>query len=292
MAGLLAGAMPAIADRLSGHEDRLEAVLQSRWDAARIAWPGVAVRAEAWIAGVASGLDATHTIDQLIDRLGKLHANDVYLARACASGDTAALTAFEATCRDAIEGSLRAMGLADHVIADIAQDVRRKLLVAGDGGPRISTYSGRAALRTWTRTVATREAVARMRKKSEAVAEEDLLAALPAIDDGPEAQHFRERYRDDLKASFEEAMASLTAQQRNVLRHHYIDELTIDEIGALYAVHRTTAFRWLEAARATLARRTQSAFARRIKATPSEMASIVRLLESNVELSLRRVLAE
>ena len=285
-------AVPAIAERLAGHEDRVEAVLRSRWDEARAARPSVRLAAEAWVRALANGLDPDHGVEQMLDRLGKLHTGDVYLAQACATGDTAALAAFETTCRDAIEGSLRAMGLADHVIADIGQDVRRKLLVTGDGGPRIATYSGRAALRTWTRTVATREAVGRMRKRSEVVADEDLLAALPALDDGPEAHHFRERYRDELKQAFEEAMASLTAQQRNVLRHHYIDELTIDEIGALYAVHRTTAFRWLESARATLARRTQHAFQRRIHATPSEMQSIVRLLESNVELSLRRVLAE
>jgi RNA polymerase sigma-70 factor (ECF subfamily) len=75
------------------------------------------------------------------------------------------------------------------------------------------------------------------------------------------------------------------------LRHHYIDTLTIDEIGALYGVHKTTAFRWLEAARTTLAKRTQNAFRARVQLTASEMQSVVRLLESNIELSLRRVLA-
>jgi RNA polymerase sigma-70 factor (ECF subfamily) len=142
-----------------------------------------------------------------------------------------------------------------------------------------------------TRTVATRAAVSRLRKKPQAHVDDEVLAALPTPDDGPEEQHFRAKYKVELKAAFEEAMASLTPQQRNVLRHHYVDSLSIDEIGALYGVHRTTAFRWPETARATLAKRTQAGFAKRVRASPSEMQSIVRLLQSNIELSLQRVLS-
>jgi RNA polymerase sigma-70 factor (ECF subfamily) len=287
MAGRLVAAVPGIAVRLAGHEDDLESVLRSRWDEARAAWPALTVSIDDWLAAVGGAVaDATAPLD----RIGELHAADLYLAQACVTGDPAALAAFDVTCRDVVHGSLRAMGLADDVIADVAQDVRAKLLVGP--APRIATYSGRASLRTWTRTVATRAAVSRLRKKQAVHVDDEVLAGLPAIDDGPDAQHFRAKYKDELKAAFEEAMSSLTAQQRNVLRHHFVDALTIDEIGALYGAHRTTAFRWLETARDVLAKRTQNGFQRRIKATPSEMRSIVRLLESNVELSLQRVLRD
>lgn len=283
----LAAAAPGIAGRITGHEAEVEAAVRSRWDEARAVWPTLVVGLDAWLAAVGAGLvDATEPID----RIGELHASDLYLAQACAVGDAKAIAAFDDSCRDVVMGSLRTMGLADDVIADVAQDVRAKLFAGSN--PRIATYTGRASLRTWTRTVATRAAVSRLRKKPQAHVDDEVLAALPSPDDGPEEQHFRAKYRVELKAAFEEAMASLTAQQRNVLRHHYVDTLSIDEIGALYGVHRTTAFRWLETARATLAKRTQSGFQARIKATPSELRSIVRLLQSNIELSLQRVLRE
>jgi RNA polymerase sigma-70 factor (ECF subfamily) len=287
MASRLTAAAPELAARLAGRESDLEAALQSRWREARAAWPAFTVSSEPWLVAIAAAVaDAAAPLD----RIPELHAVDLYLARACVTGDAAALAAFESVCREAVHGSLRAMGLTDDVIADVAQDVRAKLLVGPT--PRIATYTGRASLRTWTRTVATREAVSRLRKKRPLQVDDEVLAALPAVEDGPDAQHFRARYRDELKAAFEEAMASLTIQQRNVLRHHYVDTLSIDEIGVLYGAHRTTAFRWLEAARAALAKRTRNAFQRRIDATPSEMRSIVRLLESNVELSLQRVLGD
>lgn len=288
MARRLAALAPGVAERIAGHEAEVGGALRSRWDEARAAWPAIApVAVEAWLAAVGAGMvDA----GDVLARIGELHAGDLYLAQACAGGDAKAIAAFDHGCRDTVMGSLRTMGLADDVIADVAQDVRAKLLAGSN--PRIGTYTGRASLRTWTRTVATRAAVSRLRKKPQAHVDDEVLAALPAPGDGPEEQHFRAKYKVELKAAFEEAMASLTAQQRNVLRHHYVDTLSIDEIGALYGVHRTTAFRWLETARATLAKRTQSGFAARIKATPSELRSIVRLLQSNIELSLQRVLRE
>jgi RNA polymerase sigma-70 factor (ECF subfamily) len=57
-------------------------------------------------------------------------------------------------------------------------------------------------------------------------------------------------------------------------------------------VHKTTAFRWLEGARDTLAKRTHAELRRRVPSTPSELASIVRVLQSEIELSLHRVLAD
>jgi RNA polymerase sigma-70 factor (ECF subfamily) len=289
MARVLGRAAPELAGRLLGHED----VLAAGWETARAAWPALAaaevVRLDAWIAAIAGAIGdaaAPHAV------LAELHAADLYLAQACATGDARAVAAFEAGYADAMRISLRTMGLADDVIADVAQDVRAKLLL-GDA-PRIASYGGRASLKTWVRTVATRAAVSRLRKREVAAAPGDdaVLAALPAADDGPETRHFRAHYGAELKAAFEAAMAQLAPRERHVLRHHYLDALSIDEIAALYGVHKTTAFRWLEAARATLAKRTHAELRRRVPSTPSELDSIVRVLQSNIELSLPRVLAE
>ena len=224
--------------------------------------------------------------------LDELHVTDLYLAQACADGDPQALAAFERACCSTIESSLRSIGLSEHVIADVAQEVREKLFVGREGSPgKIITYSARASLRSWVRTIATRTAVSLLRRRTDTPIDDEVLEALPCPTDGPDEQHFRATYQTDFKAAFEAAISSLTPQQRNLLRHRFVDGLAIEAIGALYGVHKTTAFRWLESARELLAKRTNNAFQQRTRATPSEMRSIVRVLESNVELSLLRVLS-
>src|SRR5262249_36267759 len=163
----------------------------------------------------------------------------------------------------------------------------------GEGGtPKIATYSGRASLRSWVRTVATRTAVSLLRRTTGGEQVDDkILEALPSASDGPDEQHFRATYRAELKEAFETALASLTPQQRNLLRHRYVDELAIEAIATLYGVHKTTVFRWLESALGVLAKRTQNAFQQRVRVTPSEMLRIVDRLRGHVELSLRRLLA-
>jgi RNA polymerase sigma-70 factor, ECF subfamily len=294
MAGVLRAAAPELAGRLLGHggvedEAEIERLLRSRWDEARRAWPDLAVRVDAWIAAVAAAIALA---DDPLAELAALHVADLYLAQACAAGDARAVAAFEGACGDAVRASLRTMGLSDDVIADVAQDVRTKLFVGGS--PRIATYGGRASLRTWVRTVATRAAVSRLRQRAPTAVTDDeaVLAALPTDEPLPDVEHVRAEYGPELKASFEIAMASLAPRERHVLRHHYVDRLAIDEIGALYGVHKTTAFRWLEGARDTLAKRTHAELRRRVPSTPSELASIVRVLQSEIELSLHRVLAD
>jgi RNA polymerase sigma-70 factor (ECF subfamily) len=227
-----------------------------------------------------------------VETLRELHVADLYLAQACASGDARAIAAFERTYTTAISGSLRALRLADDVAADIAQDVREKLFVALGAAPgKIATYSGRAALGSWLRTIATRTAVAALRRRTDNSLDDETMEALPSADDTPDQRYFRATYHSEFKAAFDTAIESLTVQQRDLLHHRFVEGLALEVIGERYGVHKTTAFRWLEEARTLLTKRTHNTFQQRTRATVSEMRSIVRVLESNVELSLRRVLA-
>jgi RNA polymerase sigma-70 factor, ECF subfamily len=130
-----------------------------------------------------------------------------------------------------------------------------------------------------------------MRTRDESSSDSRVLDQLPDAADGPELAHLRALYAGELKQAFEEAIASLEVRERNVLRHHFIDRLNVEEIGALYGVHKSTAYRWLETARTVLAKRTRAGFNRRVQVRPSELDSIVRLVQSHVDLSLSRLLA-
>jgi len=278
-------AIPAPPPDLAALRPQIEAAIEEGLRRGALEWADVAVDPGAFAAAMARSFES-------IAALAELHAADLYLAQACAGGDARAIAAFERTYNPTIASSLRALKLADDAAADIAQDVREKLFVARDGAPgKIATYSGRAALGSWLRTIATRAAVAALRRRADHALDDDALEALPSADDTPDQQYFRATYHSEFKAAFDTAIASLTAQQRDLLRHRFVEGLALEAIGELYGVHKTTAFRWLEDARTALTKRAHNAFQQRTRATVSEMRSIVRVLESNVELSLRRVLA-
>jgi len=279
----------ALADpppELAALRPEIEAAIAEALRAGAAQWPDFTVDPSSFASAMARSVVRGW---ESVAALAELHATDLYLAQACAAGDAKAVAAFDRAHEPTIAGALRALRLADDVAADIAQDVREKLFVGSPG--KIATYTGRAALASWLRTIATRTAVAALRKRTDNPLDEDAMEALPSGNDTPDQQYFRATYHSEFKAAFDTAITSLTAQQRDLLRHRFVDGLGLEQIGELYGVHKTTAFRWLEDARTALTKRTHNAFQQRTRATVSEMRSIVRVLESNVELSLRRVLA-
>lgn len=255
---------------------------------ARAAWPRLHIADDVMLEAIAH---AVRGAGDPAAAIAELALDDLYLAKACASGSAPALAAFAELCDPALVASLRSMGIAPDLVDELIQEVRTKLFVAIDGPPKIATYSGRAALKSWARTVATRTAVDRLRRKDASTDDGAVLEALPDATGGPELAYFRLTYRVEFKEAFEEALGTLDVRARNLLRHHHVDGLTVEEIGALYGVHKTTAFRWVEAARTSLSKRTRSAFQQRVRVLPADLESILQLLQSQIDLSLSRVLA-
>ena len=182
------------------------------------------------------------------------------------------------------------MGLAARRRRRAEQEVRTKLFVA-TRRPRIATYSGRAAL---AQLGPHRRDPDRGRSRAQPDAGDVGARGRSSgarLQADPELAHFRAKYHEELKVAFEAALATLDVRQRNLLRHHFVDGLTVEAIGALYGVHKTTAFRWVEAARTALSKRTRAGFQQRVKALPSELESIVRVCRATIDLSLSRVLA-
>jgi RNA polymerase sigma-70 factor (ECF subfamily) len=67
-----------------------------------------------------------------------------------------------------------------------------------------------------------------------------------------------------------------------------IDGLTIDDIGAIYRVHRATAARWLVGIRDKLVEQTRGRLAAKLGVDTEEAASIVRLVQSQLDVSVIR----
>jgi RNA polymerase sigma-70 factor (ECF subfamily) len=248
----------------------------------RRAWPKIA-----WpIAEFAAELERRGLVDLPPERIP-----DVYLAWATAHGDAAALAAFDERYGNDLVTFASKVRLPGALIDEVVQDVRSALLVGRGGLPaRIGQFAGRGELRSWLQVTTVRQAVLaakqlRARRELPDTGPLEALAA-PALD--IEGELTRARCRDEFRAAFAEALAALTPRERAVLRSRYLDGLTEDEVARVYDVHRVTVARWTARALARVLRETRRGLARRLTLATDDVASVIRVLRSQLPVTLQR----
>jgi RNA polymerase sigma-70 factor (ECF subfamily) len=216
-----------------------------------------------------------------------LHGADLYLACACATGDPAALRAFDREYLATLGAMLTKLDPPASVVEDVEQALRARLFVrTPERAPAITRYAGTGSLAGWLKVVAIREALAIIDKdKHEGTPDELELLLAPGTD--PELDHMREQYRHEFRAALSTAVEQLTERERGVLRCHLVERMSIDRIGEVYGVHRATAARWLATIRERLFERTRAALTARLAIGPSEYESIMRLIQSQLHVSLQ-----
>jgi RNA polymerase sigma-70 factor, ECF subfamily len=264
----------------------LERILALAVSRSRAATPDVALADETFAAWLGARVPAAE--------LEQARLEDLFIACGCAAGDTKALTAVEIRYFPDIDAALGKMGLSSDRIAEVKQGLRRLLFVgnAENGAPpRIAEYRGSGDLRSWLRVTATRAALKLIRKDNRETSGDDALLAARAPEDDPELAYMKAAYRAAFKIAFQEALESLHARERMLLKQQIVDGLGIDELGALYQVHRATAARWVASAREKLLSRTRRMFMMRARISSDECESIMRLVRSQLDVSLHRRLA-
>jgi RNA polymerase sigma-70 factor, ECF subfamily len=173
-------------------------------------------------------------------------------------------------------------GLAD----DAELKLRERLFLVGeDDAPRLASYSGRGDLGAWLRAAAVRTAIDLMRTRRVVPVDPHALGDAGAAVD-PLLAALKQRYRDEFRAAFAEASAQLTDRERTLLRYRFLDGLSIDEIALLYRVHRATIARWIAATRESLFEGTRTRLMARLAVTDSEVDSVLRLIDSQLEASI------
>jgi RNA polymerase sigma-70 factor, ECF subfamily len=284
----IAAAPPELDPRLRGMTD-LEARLQKMFAAGAAAWPGVSLPRETFLRHVAERLPADADPAAALDAL---HVADLFLACACLAGDAAALAIFERDVFAEVARAVARTGAAADALAEAVQVTRVQLLVSAPGRPAaIAGYGGRGPLRGWLRVTLVRELVRAATPPAREVAAPE-LDGVAELDDSPEIAHLKRTYSADFQAAFAAATAGLGKEERALLRWHHVDRLSIDEIGVLLRVHRATAARRLHAARAALVEATRRELEARLKLARGELESILRLIESQVHVSVARLLGE
>lgn len=219
---------------------------------------------------------------------------DLHLAFAAACGRPAAIARLEAEVLPAAAAALRALGTAPDGVDESLQRVREKLLVGDPArGPRLWDYRGQGSLRAWVRVVGVREELmARRGRAVEVPLGDAVLAAAPDPADDPSLTYLREHHRAALGRGLAAGLAALSERERALLRYSLIDDLRLDEIGAIYGSHKSTISRWLGRARTRLWRETRAALRDSGAVDTAELDSLVRAIRSGLDLSLERLLRD
>jgi RNA polymerase sigma-70 factor, ECF subfamily len=118
----------------------------------------------------------------------------------------------------------------------------------------------------------------------------DDWAAWPAVADDPEIGRLRRVYCEAFPRAAIATFTALSPRSRLLLKQHLLDEIGPASLATLYDVHLATVSRWLDAARGELVAATRDRLARELRLDGGEVARLMALLQSELEVSLRRLL--
>lgn len=267
----------------------LEETLAAAFAAGRAAFPGVELDASAFAAWIADR--APEGIDP-VQAVREMHTTDLFLACGCARGDAKALHWFETRIMPSVAPAVARIDPDPEFAAEVAQDVRVKLLVDAPERPaRIRSYIGRGPLTSFVQVAAMRTAYSMKRIKVPAEQREE-LEDLPILVTGAEEARFRAEFVPPFRVAFREALGSLSTRDRNVLRLYLVEGVSAEAIGRMYRVHRATVARWLAETYDALLSETRKRMEREHGITRKDFDSFVGLLRSQLEVSLASALGQ
>jgi len=216
------------------------------------------------------------------------HAGDLYLALACARGVPDALAALEREHFTRIREFAASVDSSPEFVKELSQRLRARVLVADAGEPaRILGYSGRGSLGGWVRVAAVR--LARDIARSER-AEEARRDAIEPQQVDPELGYLKRAYGNAVSGAVQAALEALAGEPRTLLKMHYVDGLSIEQVGQAFGKSRATSARMLAAARMALLRDIRERLTQVIGIRPDEADSLLAFVRSRLDVSIGHAL--
>ncbi len=231
------------------------------------------------------------TVDEAAFRaavaLGCTEGRDLFLAVACAAGDAAAVRRFERDHLDRIASWLKLSTAENEIVDEVRQRVAARILVGREGeAPRIAQYTGRGPLWAWVRVIALREH-ARLRREdgrpSTGIEAAERLARSAEL--SPELLALRE-HRDAMMEAFRASLRALPATDRTLLRLAYVDALSLDAIGRMYGVNKSTISRRLATCRAEILVAAAARLRERLAMPAGDIESLLAVMPRDLDVSL------
>lgn len=275
-----------------GSDAAADAAWQQLVGRAKDAWPAVVFDESALVDFIGPRLAGV----DLPSAIAASSAADLALAAACVAQEPTAHAAFDAVLTE-VDAAGSSTGATKDLVAEVKQLLRLQLLVAKDGKPPgIDGYKGKGPLRGWVRITATRELIRHKKKRARETpiekSLEDAIGGAAAGGGDPLLEQLKAEYRTEFALALREAIADLTAEDRTLLQQQIVEGLSIDELGAAYGVHRATAARWYNRARAALVAATHKRLAARLELPVDQIESVIRLVQSRLDASVIRYLRE
>lgn len=265
----------------------LEALLEGGVARAREAWPEVDLADADFLAYLASRLSPELALDEAVR---PLCITDLWLACAMLRAEPAALAAFETEQLSHVAAAISHLDGGSALVLDTMHAVRERVLGGAASTGKLADYRGRGDLRGWLRVIAVREALQILRARRRETALPDDLAS--QLQDPAVTPALTPNEQVVYRQAFEAALATLTPRERNLMRQQHIYGATIDELGALYGVHRATAARWLTQIRETVLRRTRRHIGEALRLTHDDLDSAMGKLAEHLDYSLRHTLSQ
>jgi RNA polymerase sigma-70 factor (ECF subfamily) len=270
--------------------ERAEAALRDFLTSAQKSWPDFDLSISRFVSYAMERLPQNQPLDEA---LAGLFVADLYLACACVEQNPRALAAFDRDYLNEVHYAIARMPPTKASTDDLKQSVREKLFVgSGDAAPHIVEYKGRGDLRSFVRVIIVRLLIdlVRAERAQKREVTRNLLQREVELAN-PETEYFRKHYAAEFSAAFAEALQLLTPVERNLLRQQFVHRLTLEELSALYGVHRATAARWLQQVRRRLIDNTRNRLMGRLQVSASEFLSIARAIKSTLDFRVGCVLA-
>lgn len=257
----------------------LEDALAAFAAAAAAAWPRLAAPASGFAEHVRARLPA----EEPLAALAEMRGPDLFLAYACSSGDREAWRELDRACLSKIEDWVARIDRSPAFADEVRQRLSEKL--AGEGG-KLGQYTGRGPLWAWVRVVAIREAHTMVRGGKKGVDPDGLELRAGGLD--PELELLKRKSAEDFKNAFREVIAGLPDDEKSVLKLHYLDGLTIDEVGKAFRVSRASAARLIASARERIVKRVERALRDQLGANAPNARSLLALVQSQLDMSIAR----
>ncbi|WP_241758014.1 transcriptional regulator [Myxococcus landrumensis] len=274
------------ASRLRGHPGAREAVSRALEEAASL--QGAAPEPNAFARHLGTQLARSEEPGLALEQL---HARDLALALACVEGLTGADARLEKEVLQKLRVPLARIHPSPAFADEVLQALRSNLLMPReDAPPRLLGYAGVGSLLHWVNITAVRLAL-RMRKAhgDESLVEAEVLAAHPSPG-GLELSFIREDSRAHVRAAFVRAVASLDDEDRELLRLHFVERLSLERMGTLFGLHKSTLSRRLSGVQALLEKRTRRVLSERLSLREEELESLMRAIHGRLDLSLSGLL--
>ncbi len=187
---------------------------------------------------------------ELVEFLGQIQAEDLFMAIACADGNERAWWEFDQSQRSYMQRVARHLAKtemdADEVVDWVYGELYGTRIVDGERVSKFAAYGGRGSMRGWLRTVIWHSIVDMHRashdevsldemteKIGEGAAHANFAVAAVGGEDAMVEQLARDRYRSATVTAISNAFHALDAHERLLLSYYHVDNLKLREIARL-----------------------------------------------------------